>query len=98
MHRAFPRLELIFADGGYTGQLIDWCKNFFSWTLEIVKRNSDLTGFHILPKRWIVERTFAWLNWSRRLFKDVEHNTKSSEAMVKIAMIRLMARRLAYAA
>jgi len=98
MHKKFPKLELIWADGGYTGKLVEWTKNFFNWKLEIVKRNDKLTGFHILPKRWIVERTFAWLNWFRRLSKDVEHNTKSSETVIKIAMIRLMARRLAYAA
>jgi len=98
MHKEFPRLELIWADGGYAGKLIEWCKNFFNWKLEIIKRSDKLTGFHVLPKRWIVERTFAWLNWFRRLAKDVEHNTKSSEAMIKIAMIRIMTRRLAHAA
>lgn len=90
-----PFLRIIWADGGYTGQLIEWVKSLFGWTLEIIKRCDKLTGFHVLPKRWIVERTFGWLNWYRRLSKDFEHNTKSSEAMVKIAMIRLMIARLA---
>jgi len=95
MLNLFPRLRLIWADGGYTGTLIEWVKDFCGWSLEIIKRCDKLTGFHVLPKRWIVERTFGWLNWYRRLSKDVEHNTKSSEAMVKIAMIRIMLRRLA---
>ena len=92
---SFPRLELIWADGGYQGKLVDWVKNFCGWTLEIVKRSDNLKGFRILPKRWIVERTFAWLNFSRRLSKDYEHNHRSSETMIYIAMIHLMTQRLA---
>ena len=84
----FPRLELIWADGGYCGKLV-------GWTLEIVKRSDNLKGFKILPKRWIVERTFGWLNFSRRLSKDYEHNHQSSETMIYIAMIHLMTKRLA---
>ena len=91
----FPRLELIWADGGYCGKLVGWVKDFFGWTLEIVKRRDNLKGFKILPKRWIVERTFAWLNFSRRLSKDYEHNHRSSETMIYIAMIHLMTKRLA---
>ena len=62
--------------------------------LEIVKRPDDVTGFVVLPRRWVVERTFGWLGRNRRLSKDYEEKTASSEAMVKIAMIHLMARRL----
>jgi putative transposase len=91
----FPRLGLIWADGGYRGKLVDWVKAFCGWTLEIVKRSDHLKGFSILPKRWIVERTFGWLNFSRRLSKDYEHNCRSSEAMIYIAMIHLMTKRLA---
>ena len=71
-----------------------WAKDKFGGTLQIVKR----TGAHrfvALPKRWIVERTFAWLAWPRRLSKDYEHLTASSEAMIKIAMIHLWVKRLA---
>lgn len=90
----FPRLSLIWADGGYTGKLIDWVKEFASWTLEIVKRNDDLKGFHVLPRRWVVERTFGWLGRYRRLSKDYEQLPENSEAMALIAMINLMSKRL----
>ena len=90
----FPRLALFWADGGYTGQLIAWTKQLANWTLEIVKRSDDLHTFQVLPKRWIVERTLGWLGRYRRLSKDYEELTASSEAMVYIAMIRLMLRRL----
>lgn len=90
----FPRLQLIWADGGYAGKLVDWVKLNCSWVLEIIKRNADLKGFHVLPRRWVVERTFAWLGRCRRLSKDYEEFPESSEAMAHIAMIQLMARRL----
>lgn len=93
--KSFPRLRLIWADGGYAGKLVGWVKDFCGWTLEIVKRSDDLKGFKLLPKRWIVERTFGWFNFSRRLSKDYEHNHRSSEAMIYIAMIHLMTKRLA---
>lgn len=88
----FTSLVRIFADGGYTGKLVGWTCCMFQWSLAIIKRCD--TVFKILPKRWIVERTFGWLNFSRRLSKDFEKATTSSETMVKIAMIRLMLRRL----
>jgi len=91
----FPRLALIWADGGYAGQLIEWVREFASWTLEIVKRSDDLKGFHVLPRRWVVERTFGWLGRYRRLSKDYEQLTENSEAMVLISMMNLMSRRLA---
>ena len=90
--RLFPRLKLIWADGGYAGQLIEWAKQLGRWTLEIVKRTEP--GFAVLPKRWIVERTFAWLGKYRRLSKDYESLTESSESMIRIAMINLMLHRL----
>jgi putative transposase len=90
--RLFPRLKLIWADGGYAGQLIDWAKTLGRWTLQIVKRTE--AGFAVLPKRWIVERTFAWLGKYRRLSKDYETLTESSESMIRIAMINLMLHRL----
>ena len=91
----FPRLEKIWADGAYAGKLVDWAKDFGQWVVEIVKRSADAVGFEVLPHRWIVERTFAWLGRFRRLSKDYEALVETSEAMIQIAMIRLMARRLA---
>ena len=90
----FGRLQLIWADGGYAGQLIEWVKALGGWVLQIVKRRDDVTGFVVLPKRWIVERTLAWLGRYRRLSKDYEAQTASSEAMIYLAMINLMLHRL----
>ena len=84
------RLKRIWADGSYRGELIAWTKQHFGWTLEIVERPAEQVGFQVLPKRWIVERTFAWLNRHRRLSKDYERLPETSEAFVYIAMIRLM--------
>ena len=90
------RLKLIWADGGYRGELIDWVKHTLGWTLEIVEKLGGQVGFQVLPKRWIVERTFAWLNRQRRLSKDYERLPATSEAFVYVAMIRLMLKRLAH--
>jgi putative transposase len=90
----FPRLRLVWADGGYAGKLIDWLADFCQWTLEIIRRNEQ-KGFYVLPRRWVVERTFAWLGRCRRMSKDYEELTENSEAMIHIAMIRLMLHRLA---
>ena len=90
----FPRLRLIWADGGYAGKLIDWVKDTFGWVVEVVKRYEGAKGFQILPRRWIVERTFGWLGRYRRLSKDYEASPESSEAMIYIAMIHLMLHRL----
>ena len=89
-----PRLVLIWADGGYAGQLLAWVKAAGGWALEIVKRSDDMKGFVVLPKRWIVERTFAWLGRYRRHSKDYEELPDSSEAMIQISMINLMVHRL----
>jgi putative transposase len=91
------RLELIWADGGYAGKLVEWVKQECGWALEIVKRNDDTKGFKLLPRRWVVERTFAWLVRFRRMSKDYEFNTSTSEAMIHLAMINIMTRRLAVA-
>jgi putative transposase len=91
----FPRLRLIWADGGYAGALVAWVAAFAGWVLEIVKRSDNVTGFVVLPRRWVVERTFAWLCKFRRLSKDYEETTASSEAWIRIAMIHIMVRRLA---
>lgn len=89
-----PRLEKLWGDGGYAGRLVDWVRERTGWELEIVKRSDDLRGFVVLPKRWTVEQTFAWLGKCRRLSKDYEHLVPSSEAMIRLAMIGLMVRRL----
>jgi putative transposase len=91
----FPRLLLFWADGGYAGALVSWVAAFTGWILTIVKRSDDQTGFVVLPRRWVVERTFAWLSRYRRLSKDYEFLPESSEAMIKLAMIHIMVRRLA---
>jgi putative transposase len=89
-----PRLQLIWADGGYRGKLIVWVAIKCLWILEIIKRNDDLKVFQVLPKRWIVERTFSWLNRNRRLSKDYERKTSSSEAWIYFSMSILMLKRL----
>jgi putative transposase len=79
----------IFADGGYRGELIERVLLRFGWTLEIVKRN-EVGQFQVLPMRWIVERTFAWISFQRRTSKDYERQTESSIAFIHLAMIRVM--------
>ena len=90
----YGRLKLIWADGGYAGKLIEWTASFGNWVLEIVKRSDDVVGFAVLPKRWIVERTFGWIGRYRRMSKDYEMLPASSEAMILITMINLMLHRL----
>jgi putative transposase len=94
----FPRIQLVWADGGYAGKLVQWVADICGWVLEIVRRCDDLKGFHVLPRRWVVERTFGWLGRYRRLSKDYEYLTETSETMITISMIQLMLRRLAPAA
>ena len=89
-----PRLQLIWADGGYRGKLIEWVAVQCLSILEIVERNDQVKGFVILPKRWIVERTFSWLNRNRRLSKDYERKIESSEAFLYLSMSILMLKRL----
>ena len=88
----FDSITKVFVDGGYTGKLIGWAKDMFRYDVEVVKRN-ELHTFQVLPKRWIVERTFAWLNWSRRLSKDYELRHTSAETMIHIAFAHLLLRR-----
>jgi putative transposase len=90
-----PRLAHIWADGAYAGELLQWVKTTCRCVLEIVKRSDQHQGFQVLPHRWVVERTFGWLNRYRRLAKDYERLAESSEAMIHVAMIRLMLARLA---
>ena len=93
----FKRLKVFYADQGYGGQaMVDWVKSTFrAWgcRLEIVKKIHKKT-FEALPKRWIIERTFGWLNLYRRLSKDYETSTKSAETMIQIAMIQIMLKKL----
>jgi putative transposase len=89
-----PRLKKIWADGAYAGEkLAGWLEERSGWELEIVERDPEARDFEVLPKRWIVERTFSWLIRNRRLSKDYERMVQSSEAFVKVAIIRLILRR-----
>ena len=93
----FWRLQLIWLDGGYMDSLFEWIKTLKRWRkirIERVKRSDTQKGFQVLPKRWIVERTFGWLSKQRRLSKDYEALCDTSEAMVYAAMVRLMLARL----
>lgn len=90
----FRRLQRIWADGGYAGKLVDWVKEKGERVLDIVRRNDDQSGFTVLPRRWVVERTFGWLGRFRRLSKDYERLTDTGEAMIQLAMTRLMLKRL----
>jgi len=94
----FSRVRVIWADQAYTGDLSTWVWSLRPWRkvrLDIVKRPEGIKGFFLLPKRWIVERTFAWIGRYRRLSKDYEYDTETSETMIRVAMIHLMVRRLA---
>ncbi len=91
---AFPQIQRIWADGGYTGALEPWVASFSGAALEIVKRSDDQKGFQVLPRRWVVERTLGWFGKYRRLSKDYEDSLASSEGMIRLAMIHVMVRRL----
>jgi putative transposase len=106
LRTVLPDILLLFADGGYAGKFVDWVAAFAGWAVSVVKRsdenkvpseqgNAETKGFVVLKKRWIVERTFAWLTKFRRLVRDYAETIQSSEAWVRIAMIHIMARRLA---
>lgn len=93
--RRFPFLEVVFADQGYQGpKAATAVARAGSWTLDIVRRAQGTTGFAILPMRWVVERTLSWIRRNRRLVKDVEHLTRTAEALISLAMIKIMLRRL----
>jgi len=91
----FPRLQLIWADGGYAGKLIAWAWRMCGWLIRIVRRPKGSKGWVLLPRRWVVERTFAWLSNCRALARDYDYHPQTSEALVQVAMIHLMLRRLA---
>lgn len=85
----------MWADGGYAGRLLTWSKTVLSMTVQVVKRTDDTRGFKVLPRRWVVERTFAWICKHRRCVRDYETRPDQHEAMVYIAMIATTSRRLA---
>ena len=91
---SLPRLELVWADGGYAGKLVETTKETLDLVLEIVKRSDDQTGFVVLPHRWIVERTFGWFEKRRRLSKDYEYLTETSVWMILLTMSTVMLARL----
>lgn len=89
------RIKLVWVDGGYRGEdLLNWVKNLWGWTWQVVVRSDDAKGFQLLPRRWVVERTFSWLVQNRRLNKEYEKKTKNSQSMVYIASIKMMLNRL----
>jgi transposase len=99
VHEQFPQLQLVWVDGGYVNTvdagLVGWADQSERIEIVVVPRNADVKGFQVLPRRWVVERTFGWLTRCRRLARDYERKTAHAEAMIDVAMIRLMAARLA---
>lgn len=95
LHAACRRIRLVWADGGYAGKLVDWAAQRLRLTVQIVKRSEDATGFVVLPRRWVVERTLAWIAGHRRCARDYERLPAHHEAMVRWSMIRITSRRLA---
>ena len=91
----FSTIEKIWADGTYRGGLVDWVRETLDATLEVVKREKGQKGFKVQPKRWVVERTFAWLGNYRRLSKDYERLLHNSEGMIYLASIKTMLKRVA---
>ena len=90
-----PGLQKIFADGGDRGDLLNWVKEELHAEIEIVLKLGDQKGFQVLPKRWVIERTNAWISRNRRMARDYEPLAETSEAFIYILMIRLGLRRLA---
>jgi transposase len=93
--RLFPFLEKIFADGAYGGEKLRRAMADAAWRIEIVKRSAEAKGFEVISRRWVVERTIAWINRCRRLAKDYENLNRTALAFIRLASIRLMLRRLA---
>ena len=90
-----PRLKKFWADAAYRGQeLADWCKAKGDWELEVVERAPGTRGFSVVPRRWVVERTFSWISRNRRMSKDYERKVQTSETLIQAAMFRLLLARL----
>jgi transposase len=94
LRERFSTITLIWADGGYAGRLVVWARSVLYLSVTIVKRNDDVCGFVVLPRRWVVERTFGWLLRHRRLVRDYERLPEHHEAMVLWATVMIMTRRL----
>jgi len=94
LFRRFDTILKVFADGGYTGTLIDLARQMFGYDVEVVKRK-ELHTFKVLPKRWIVERNFAWMGWARWLSKDYELCPASEETMIWISFAHTLLKRTA---
>ncbi len=96
IHDLFPWLRHLFADSAYSGdKLLEALAKFGQWSSEIVRRMADTVGFEVLPRRWVVESTPAWLNHNRRLAKDFEASIESAKAWVYLASVQLIVRRIA---
>ncbi len=94
--RRLPRLAVVWADSAYRAEaLAVWVKAHCRWVIEVVTRRDGAVGFEVQPWRWVVERTFGWLTRWRRLNRNYEHTLESSKAVVQVALIGIMARRLA---
>jgi len=90
-----PRLKKIWADSAYRGQeLAAWCQATGEWELEVVERPVGTRGFSVVPRRWVVERTFSWISRNRRMSKDYERKVQTSETLIQVAMIRLLIARV----
>lgn len=95
LRERFSTVTLVWVDGGYAGRLVIWAKKVLALTVEVVKRTDDLAGFKVLPRRWVVERTFGWISKHRRCVRDYETLPEHHETMVYISMIMVTSRRLA---
>ncbi len=92
-----PRLKKIWADAAYRGkELADWCKAEGDWELEVIEQSPGMRGFSVLPKRWVVERTFGWLSKNRRMSKDNERKVQTRETLIEVAMFHLLIARLGW--
>jgi len=91
---AFPWLRHVFADGAYGGQKLRRAMADAAWRIEVVKRSAQAKGFEVIPRRWVVERTIAWINRCRRLAKDYENLNRTAIAFIRLASIRFMLRRI----
>ena len=89
----YPFVQRTYADGGYAGRLVGWAKDKTNIVLEIVRRNATAKGFEVLPRRWVVERTFAWIMKNRRLARDYEQRTDVAETLIVIAACATLVRR-----
>ena len=97
INQRFPSIRKVWADSAYRGQLVDYVQRWCHFVLDIVRPAPDQQGFQVQPRRWVVERTFGWMIWWRRLSKDYEKTVESSEAAIKIAAIRIMLKRISTA-